>query len=246
MKVLVGDPDAWLVAALRDVLQHCGYTVLTARDGPQVLAVWWAESPDLVLLEDWHLPGLAGFAVTRTLRERGARIPVVLMSEHPTEPALIRGLESGADDYLAKPLSLRQLLARLQALRRRAAMQGQARASKVCVGGWGLDLTTRTVTTPAGQLVRLTRTECCLLHLLLANAGQIVSYARLTDACWGHSDDRPTHLLKSHISHVRRKLGLADQGPRAIEVVQSVGYRLVLPEAAPPPPSTVVPAQYGA
>jgi DNA-binding response OmpR family regulator len=232
MKVLVGDPDTQLVAVLSEVLSRAGFVVLTAGDGPQALAAWRAEWPDLVLLEDQRLPGLAGFALTRAIRQHGARMPVILMSDKPSEAAMVRGLESGADAYLAKPIRLRQLLARIQALLRRAAtVQGPTAASDVCLRGWRLDLTTCTVSLPAGQVVRLTPLEYRLLYVLLVNVGQVVPYAHLIQASWDSSDQGSPHLLKTHVVHVRRKLGLAARGPHAIQAVPGLGYRLVLPQA---------------
>ncbi len=159
---------------------------------------------------------------------------MILLSEHPTEDAIIQGLHSGADDYLAKRISLRQLLARIQALLRRAGIQDVGSALEVRVGGWRLDLVTCTVTTPVGQSVQLTRLECRLLHLLLSNVGQVVSYAQMVEACWGRSDQHTMQLLKPHLTRVRHKLGLGVRGPQAIEAVPSMGYRLVLPDCTYP------------
>jgi DNA-binding response OmpR family regulator len=235
VKVLVGDPGEQLVQTLGEILQDAGFCVLTAQDGPQALAVWEAERPDLVLLEDRQLPRLAGSVVARAIRQRGGRTPVILLSEHPTEDAIIHGLESGADDYLAKRISLRQLLARIEALRRRAtAVQDPAPLSEVRVGGWRLDLVTGNVTTPVGQSVWLTHPEYRLLHLLLSNVGQAVSHAQLAKACWGSSDQQTMQLLKPHLTRVRRKLGLGVRGPQAIEAVPGMGYRLVLLDCTSP------------
>jgi len=223
----VGDPDAQLVAVLRPVLRRAGYTVVSATDGPQVLAIWEIERPDLLLLEDQGLPGLAGWQVARAIRQR-VGTPVILLSERPSEAAIIRGLESGADVYLAKPVPLRQLLAHMHALLRRTAPD-QNPASVLRVQGWVLDTTAQTVTTPAAQSVRLPRLEGALLQLLLANVGRVVPHARLVEACWGYAEERPGPLLKTHMAHLRRKLGLAVRKSAALQAVASIGYRLVLP-----------------
>jgi DNA-binding response OmpR family regulator len=227
MKVLIGDRDAHLVAVLSDVLQQNGYEVVTASDGLQALAVWRAEQPDLVLLEDRDLPGKAGWEVACAIQQYG-RTPVILFSAQPTETAIVRGLESGADDYLAKPISLRQLLARVQAVLRRAEPTPEP-VPVLQVGGWFLDSSARIVTTAAGQTVQLTRLEYGLLHVLIANVGQVVPYAQLIWMGWGYADERTSQLLKSHITHLRQKLGLPLRGSQAIEAVLRVGYRLVLP-----------------
>jgi DNA-binding response OmpR family regulator len=234
MKVLVADPDAPLVAELGEFLKRAGHTVLAVRAGPQALAVWQAERPDLMLLEDEGLPSMAGAEVVRALRHRGARTPVIVWSKDPLEAAIIRGLESGADDYLVKPISLRQVLARMSALLRRLASEPytaqdlRAIAPEIRVAGWALDLSTRTATTPDRRSAHMTHLETCLLHLLLANAGQVVPRDRLVQACWGYWDEGSANLLKSHLARVRRKLGLGVKGRPAIEVVYGTGYRLVL------------------
>jgi DNA-binding response OmpR family regulator len=155
---------------------------------------------------------------------------LILLSERPTEDAILRGLDSGADAYLAKPISLRQLLARMQALLRRVAPDSP-HASELRVGTWVFDPVQRTVTTAPGQQVRLTPIQGDLLHVLLANLGRVVPYAELVRVCWGHQHERSSRPLKTHITHLRRKLGLADRGRTAIQAVTGVGYRLLLPHA---------------
>jgi two-component system, OmpR family, KDP operon response regulator KdpE len=199
MKVLIGDPDTQLVAVLSDVLQQNGYEVVTASDGLQALAVWRAEQPDLVLLEDRDLSGMRGWEVARAIQRYG-RTPVILLSARPTETAIIRGLESGVDHYLTKPVSLRQLLAYMQAVLRRAEPTAEPAPSVLRVGEWLLDLPARIVTTAAGQKVQLTPLEWRLLQGLIANLGQVVPYAQLIWMGWGYSDEHTSELLKSHTS----------------------------------------------
>ena len=224
MKVLLVEDDADVLDVTTYALRREGYTVLAAVDGQQALARWEAERPDLVLL-DVTLPKLNGFEVCRRIRHEG-ETPIIMLTARREEEDVIRGLTLGADDYVTKPFSPRQLAMRMEAVLRRAAVDSHRRhAREVRVGDLHLDVESHE-TTKEGEAVHLTPLEFRILHLLALNAGRVIPHERLIEHTWGHEGgDRA--MLKNHISHVRKKLGLPAEGPGSIRAVPGVGYSLV-------------------
>ena len=224
MKVLVADDDVELVDLLGWALRRAGYEVVNALDGQQALDRWQAEKPDFVLL-DGHMPKLDGFEVCRRIRHE-SKTPVILLTARDKEEEVIRGLQVGADDYVTKPFSPTQLLARIQAVLRRTRDESERQASnEVRVGDLVLDRQSHGVT-KGGAPVRLTRLQFRILYLLAANVGRVMPFSRLYEYGSGYYDEDSSMLLKTHMSHLRRKLGLGTRGPHAIQAVIGVGYRL--------------------
>jgi DNA-binding response OmpR family regulator len=226
VKVLLVDDDLDLLDVTAYALTREGFNVITATDGVQTLERWHADQPDLVLL-DVGLPRLGGLAVLKQIRQ-GGTTPVILLTALHNEEQIIEGFQLGADDYVTKPFSPRQLAMRVRAVLRRATSQQQPEPARVLqLGDLVLDVEGHQVRY-ANNLVQLTPIEFRLLHLLVSNAGRVVSTARLVDYAWGY-EGGDTALLRTHVSHVRKKLRLPRQGPGSISVVSGVGYRFVPP-----------------
>ena len=250
MKALLVDDDPDLVDLLTYALRREGYQVVTASDGQQALARWRGEQPDIVLL-DGNLPKMDGFEVCRQIRHESTT-PVILLTARGEEADVVRGLQVGADDYVTKPFSAKQLVARMQAVLRRSQRDRYRQpTSELRVGDLVLDLQAHTVTKlpspPAGkrgraaaagraatqegqadqgEVIGLTRLEFRILYLLAMNEGRVVPYTRLIEYAWGYYDESNSTLLKTHISHLRRKLGLRAEAPGGIRSVVGVGYML--------------------
>ena len=223
MKVLFADDDADLLDVTAYALRREGYEVLAASDGQRALARWEAERPDLVLL-DVTMPKLTGFEVCRRIR-LASDTPIIMLTARGEEEDVVRGLNLGADDYVTKPFSAKQLVARMEAALRRSQVHAHDRpVREVRAGDLALDVESREVT-KGGALVRLTTLEFRLLHLLAMNEGRVIPYARLVEHAWGYDGGDAT-LLKSHIYNIRRKLGLPPTGSGSIRAVSGVGYGL--------------------
>ncbi|HEY3177238.1 MAG TPA: response regulator transcription factor [Candidatus Polarisedimenticolia bacterium] len=229
MKVLVVDDDLELLGLIGFVLRQAGYLVIEAQDGPTALAAFEREEPDLVVL-DVNLPRIDGFEVLRRIRAAGARTPVMMLTVRSSEEDQVRGLDQGADDYLAKPFSPRTLLARVRALLRRAGIEKPA---GLAVGDLALDPARQSVIVGGGPAVRLTGLEFRLLQMLLANAGRALAAERLTSHVWGHRGMGDRQLLKQLVHRVRRKVERDPADPRYLITVSGVGYQLQ-PTGAPP------------
>ena len=227
MKVLVVDDDAELVDTVRYVLRRDGYNVLTAADGQQGLARWESDEPDIVLL-DGMLPKVDGFEVCRRIRH-DSQTPVIMLTARDREEDIVRGLRSGADDYVKKPFSSKELSARIDAvLRRRRHQIVRQTDTEVHLGGLRLDLQSHTATLD-GNPIQFTVIEFRILYMLAMNAGRIVPYSRLMEYAWGYYDPANSNALKTHVCHIRRKLRLPPgDRQRGIRVIQSVGYQLIL------------------
>ena len=241
MKVLLVDDDADLLDLMTYALRREGYDVLAAVDGQQALARWEHDRPDIVLL-DGTLPKLDGFEVCRRIRHASST-PIILLTARDDEADVLRGLQVGADDYVTKPFSAKLLAARMKAVLRRSAADPYRQAQReVRVGDLALDLQSHAVTR-AGTPVQLTPLEFRILYLLAMNEGRVIPYSRLVEYAWGYYDEDTSTLLKTHISHIRKKLGLAatprepgsattngrsghDQPTGVIKAVLGVGYCL--------------------
>ena len=224
MKVLVVDDDVDLLDLMTYALRREGYSVSTALDGQQALRRWESDSPDIVLL-DGNLPKLDGFEVCRRIRHQ-AKTPIIMLTARDEEEDMVRGLQLGADDYVPKPFSTRQLTARMQAVLRRCRADPAREARReLRVGRLGLDLQSHEVT-QAGEPVPLTPLEFRILYLLAMNEGRVIPYSRLVEYAWGYSDEGTPGLLKTHVAHIRKKLGLAahKRGGPKIKAVLGVGY----------------------
>jgi two-component system response regulator VicR len=226
MKVLLVDDDTDLVDLLGYALRRVGYTVVTAFDGETALQTCEQEHPDLVLL-DRVLPNLDGFEVCRRIRKQ-MHTPVILLTEHAAETDIIGGLDAGADDYVPKPFSARQLLARMQAVLRRYEPDPERLVTReLRAGELVLDPETHSLSR-AGEPIGVTRVEFRLLYCLAVNEGLVVTYSRLIEHIWGYYGEvNETQLLKTHVSHLRRKLGLPRAGPGSIRSTLGVGYSLM-------------------
>ena len=219
--ILVVDDEPKIATLARDYLEHAGFAVLTASDGPSALTTIRQRRPDLVVL-DLGLPGLDGLDVTRELR-RDSTIPIVMLTARDDELDKLLGLELGADDYLTKPFSPRELVARVRAVLRRADRPLEA-AETIRAGDVVLDLP-RMRTEVGGTAVELTPTEFQLLATLAARPGRIFTRSQLLDALHGVAFETYERAIDSHIKNLRRKLEPDPRQPRYVLTVYGVGYR---------------------
>jgi len=228
VKILVVDDDADLLDLTGYALRREGFTVVQAQDGEQALQRWERESPDLVLL-DANMPKMNGFEVCQRIRQ-SSTTPVIMLTARDDEEDILQGLELGADDYVTKPFSAKQLIARIKAVIRRC--QGdpfRQPVSELRAGDLVLDLQSHEAR-KGGAVVQLTPLEFRLLYMLTMNEGRVIPYDRIVEYAWGY-DGGDSSLLKTHMSHIRSKLGIGATGPGAIRAIPGVGYSLNRSEA---------------
>lgn len=225
MKVLLVEDDADLLDLLTYALRREGYTVLSAMDGQQALKRWEDEAPDIVLL-DASLPKTDGYEVCRRIRHEGAT-PIIMVTARDEEEDVLRGLRLGADDYVCKPFSARQLMARMKALLRRSQADPYRQPTReVKIGDVLLDLQSYSVKAQDRE-IQLTPLEFRILYLLGVNEGRVIPYSRLVEYAWGY-EGGDSSLLKTHICHIRQKLNLSAGKNGGIRAVPGVGYSLAL------------------
>jgi two-component system alkaline phosphatase synthesis response regulator PhoP len=226
--VLVVDDEPKIVQLARDYLEHAGFAVLTAGDGPSALHSARTRQPDLIVL-DLGLPGLDGLEVMRAIRGSGST-PIVVLTARDTELDKLLGLEVGADDYVTKPFSPRELVARVRAVLRRSE-RAVAPAERIEVGELVLDVP-RLRTIVAGRPVELTATEFQLLATMAREPGRVFTRSQLLDAVHGVAFDSYERAIDAHIKNIRRKLEPDPARPRFVETVYGVGYRVAEVEPA--------------
>jgi two-component system, OmpR family, response regulator ResD len=223
--VLVVDDEPTIVEVLARYLERAGYETLEAADGLEALRVAEQRTPDLIVL-DLMLPGLDGLEVLRRVHERPGRpVPVILLTARGEESDRLLGLRRGADDYVVKPFSPAELVARVDAVLRRVSPSVDQVEPPIEVGQLRIDPGMRTVTLD-GKEIALTQREFDLLAFLAAHPGQVFSRDQLMDAVWGFPFYNDTSTVTVHVRRLRAKLGDDSAEPRFIETVWGVGYRL--------------------
>jgi DNA-binding response OmpR family regulator len=227
--LLLVDDDAMLTGPVSRLLNENGFETRVAHDGPTGLSMALDEQPDLVVL-DVMLPGMDGWAVCREVRARSS-VPILMLTALGEEVDRILGLELGADDYLTKPFSTRELLAHVRALLRRVELDRARRPAgeQIAAGALLLDLATRRVY-KSGQELALRYKEFELLSLLMTRRGEVVTRAELFDQVWGTDWLGDTRTLDVHIRWLREKIEADPSQPRYIQTVRNVGYRFATPE----------------
>jgi len=224
--ILVVDDEPRIVQLARDYLEHAGFEVVTASDGPSGLAAARTRSPDLVVL-DLGLPRMDGLDVARALRHDSA-VPIIMLTARADETDKLVGLELGADDYVTKPFSPKELVARVRAVLRRVGGD-LAHAELIRVGDVELDVP-RMRATVAGRRVELTPTEFPLLATLARQPGRILTRAQLLDSVHGVAFESYERAIDAHVKNIRRKLEPDPRAPRYLQTVFGVGYRFAEPE----------------
>ena len=221
-EVLVVDDNEKIVAVLTAYLEQEGFVVRTAADGPSALAEVERSVPDIALL-DIMLPGIDGIELTKRFqREHG--LPVILVTARSDEVDRLIGLEVGADDYVSKPFSPREVVARVKAVLRRAE-GARGGADVVRVGELEIDAERRRVTV-SGEPRELTRTEFDILATMAAHPGRVYSRLQLLEAATGDAYDGYERTIDAHVKNIRRKLGEDPRAPRYVHTVFGVGYKV--------------------
>jgi two-component system response regulator RegX3 len=223
------DDDEMFTGPTSRMLAENGFETLVAHDGPAGLALALDQHPDLVVL-DVMMPGMDGWAVCREMRARSS-VPILMLTALGEEVDRILGLELGADDYLTKPFSTRELLAHIRALLRRVELDRawQPADEQMTVGEVSLDLATRRVH-KAGRELTLRFKEFELLSLLMLHRGEVVTRAELFDQVWGTDWLGDTRTLDVHVRWLREKIEADPGQPRYIQTVRNVGYRFAAAE----------------
>lgn len=222
MRILIADDDPQMLRALRITLTARGYDVVTASDGKAALDAAISTHPDIVVI-DLGMPGLTGIEVIEALRG-WSQVPVLVVSGRSESWDKVEALDAGADDYVTKPFSADELLARIRALSRRST--ASAEEPVVAFGDVVVDLSSRAVTR-AGESVRLTPTEWALLDVLLRNPGKLVTRQTLLTEVWGPQYTTDTGYLRLYISQLRKKLEPQPSKPRYLLTDAGLGYRFV-------------------
>lgn len=217
MAILLIEDEEGIVTFVRRGLESAGYQVLAASDGIDGLTMALSDDVELIVL-DLALPGIPGEEVLRRLRQRRPTVPVIVLTAKDAVADRVANLEAGADDYLVKPFSFSELLARIRARLRTAT---QARADTIAVGDLVLDLAARTAVVD-GNVVELSAREFSLLETFARNPGHVLSQVQLLDRVWGYDFDGSSNVVEVYVGHLRRKIGAA-----RIQTVRGVGYRLV-------------------
>lgn len=221
-KILIVDDEPAIVELVTYNLQQAGFTTVTAYDGAEALAKAEREKPDLVIL-DIMLPKVDGFEVCRSLRARG-NTPILMLTARREEIDRVLGLELGADDYLTKPFSPRELVARVRAILRRAESNMQQKDEIIAVDDVVINPASHVVTVK-GKPVDLTLKEYQLLHLLAANRGRVFTREALLERLWEGDYYGDTRTIDVHIRHLREKIEENPSNPRYILTVRGVGYK---------------------
>ncbi|MFO7684336.1 MAG: response regulator transcription factor [Chloroflexota bacterium] len=219
MKILIVEDDLSLSEVLAFTLRRAGYEVIPAHDGMAALQLWEAEKPGLVVL-DLNLPKLDGLAVCRQIRSQ-SQTPIIILSVRSGDAEVVQGLELGADDYIVKPFSPNQLVARIRAVARRA---GVADATSVLeLAGFAFDRSRNEVQRQGDEPIRLTPLEAKLLQTLILHAGQVLTSESLITAVWG-TEGGDKMMLKQLVYRLRTKIDPDDAVSSLIETVPGIGY----------------------
>jgi DNA-binding response OmpR family regulator len=221
-KILVVDDEKKIAKLVKDYLEKAGFQVIIATDGQEAIAIFRRERPNMVVL-DLMLPGIDGLDVTRTIR-REANTPIIMLTAKVEETGQLIGLELGADDYVTKPFSPRELVTRVRAVLRRTEGQEPTEAQNIAVGDLEIDLARHTVR-QAGQPIDLTPTEFELLVALARQRGRVFTRQQLLDIALGEAYIGYERTIDAHIKNLRAKLSDDPRQPRYIETVFGVGYR---------------------
>jgi len=219
-KILVVDDEPKIVSVMRDYLAKDGFRVVEAYDGPSALATARREKPDLIVL-DLMLPGMSGLEVCRTLR-RESNVPIIMLTARAEETDKLIGLGLGADDYVVKPFSPREVVARMHAVLRRVG--GGPALSVIQQGDLIIDLERHAVTL-AGEPVDLTPTEFDLLAALAGNPGKVFTRIQLLERTQHQPYEGYARVIDVHVKNLRHKIEPAEGGPRYIQTVYGVGYK---------------------
>jgi DNA-binding response OmpR family regulator len=220
--ILVVDDEAAISEAVRARLSNEGFRVVLAADGPQALELAEAEQPDLVVL-DLMLPGMDGLEVCRRLQAR-RWVPVLMLTARTEEADKVAGFAVGADDYLTKPFSLRELTVRVRAILRRVERISTATADDpIELADLSIDPSRRKVTRD-GEEVQLTPLEFEILLAMARDPGVVFTREQLMDRVWGYRDYAGGRVVDSHVARIRRKLGEDGAEPRFVRTVHGVGY----------------------
>ena len=226
VQVLIIDDDPELVAVLTLALERAGFSVWTALDARTALAVLDAEQPDLVVL-DTPLSSTPALDLLQQLRQH-SHAAVIMLTGRGDEDARVSGLDQGADDYVTKPFSPRELVARIRAILQHHAPVTPASPATLTVGPLTLSEASRTVTN-AGRPLALTPLEFRLLHYLMAHAGTVVPFATLIRQVWGYDDPSATDVVRTSVYRLRRKLGDNPAQPHLLQSVPGVGFLIARP-----------------
>ena len=223
-KILIIEDEPNMVLGLKDSCEYEGYEVSVARDGKEGLEKASTEKPDIILL-DVMLPLMSGMDVCRTLRTQGLETPLLMLTARNQEIDKVVGLEVGADDYVTKPFSIMELLARIRAHLRRAAKQ-VAEIETFTFGDVELSFK-KYAARKAGQELELSPREFEILRYLIRRRGEIVTRDQLLDEVWGYESSPVTRTVDNHIARLRQKIEQDPSNPQHIVTVHGLGYRFV-------------------
>ncbi len=232
-RLLVVDDEPNIRELLSVSLRFAGFDVATARDGVDALNTARTFDPDLVVL-DVMMPGLDGFAVAETLRGRGDRVPILFLTAKDATEDRVQGLTLGGDDYVTKPFSLEEVVARIRSILRRTAgapTPATAPASRLAFADLLLDDDTHEVW-KGDRLVELSPTEFNLLRYFLQNPGRVLSKSQILQTVWNYDFGGDGNVVESYVSYLRRKIDTSE--PRLLHTVRGVGYVLREPRALRP------------
>ncbi|MGH7398440.1 MAG: response regulator transcription factor [Candidatus Rokuibacteriota bacterium] len=227
-RILIVDDEPEMLRGLEDNLQFEGYQTVAAGDGKTGLALALSEAPDLILL-DIMMPGMSGWDLCRELRQRGLDVPVIMLTARGEEVDRVLGLELGADDYVTKPFSLRELMARIRAVLRRPGPR--QKFEEFAFGDVRVHLRARQAF-KGGREVRLTRKEFDLLRYLVEHPGEVITRDRLLDEVWGYERFPTTRTVDTHILRLRQKFEDDPERPAHILTAHGQGYRFVAERSA--------------
>jgi DNA-binding response OmpR family regulator len=227
--ILVVDDEPHIVMGLRDALEFEGFRVISAAKGKDGIALARSESPDAIIL-DLMLPDVNGYAVCEELRRINALVPIVMLTARSQETDKIRGLDSGADDYVTKPFSVNELIARVRAIfrRARASVARGAPAETLALGEVTVNFTTHTVAARGGREHSLSFYEVELLRMLAERAGQPVSRDEILTKIWGLDGSPSNRTVDNFIVKLRRKIERSPDRPQHILTVYGYGYKLAM------------------
>ena len=226
-RILLVDDEPKLVRLVWEVLTATGFDVITTGSGREAVQKVALEQPDLILLDIVLTDEVDGYEVARQVREF-SEVPIIMLTARVEEADLLRGFDAGADDYITKPFSSKELLARVRAVLKRSRHEGPAVAEIVC-GDLQIDLARRRVIRK-GENIHLTRTEFNLLQELATHRNQVLLHDQLLTAVWGPEYRDDLDYLRAYVRYLRRKLEIDPSKPRYIVTYQGVGYMLECPD----------------